>query len=81
MTPEIESPFTDDEPRKISPGEAEQQAASNIAMVAQKLGLTLSERATLALGRFMVNVLDSLNEEDQRKAADEVAKLVKWWVK
>ena len=79
-TPEIESPFTD-EPRKVSPGEAQQEAASTVAQVAQKLGLKLSERASLALGRFVVNVLDSLNEEDQRKAAGEVAKVIKWWVK
>ena len=79
-TPDIESPFTD-EPRKVSQGEAEQVAASNVTQVAQKLGLTLSERAALVAGRFVVNVLSKLDEEDQRKAAEATAKIIKWWVK
>jgi len=79
MTPEIETPFAD-EPRAQSPGEADQVAAGNVTEIARKLGLTLSEKSALAVGRFAVNVLSKLDEETQRKAADHVASLIKWWV-
>ena len=80
MSPEIGSQMPDYVPRKASPGEEEQAAASNVKALAHRLGLTLSERAALALGRFATNVLTSLNEEDQRKAAEQVARFIKWWV-
>jgi len=68
------------DPRPESPGERQQRWASNIAQIARRLGLDVTERECLAFARFALRVGDSLDVIGQARAADAVAKVLKWWL-
>ncbi len=67
------------DPRPESPGERQQRWASNIAQIARRSGLDVTDRECLAFARFALRVTDSLDAIDQAKAAALAAKALKWW--
>lgn len=75
--------FTNPEtvPHKESEGEREQRIASNLGIMAGRLGLALSRDEQVGLARFVIKVEANLTPQQQDAAAEFTAWVVGWLVK